>query len=100
MVEGWTKMDEGSWRHDKLDMYNKLNIFVLENPDATYVRDRTGKHISDMRRNERSKHGYIIVYTENSMGLGDRELGRASSKKKAKKKATTIMKANYNRLPR
>jgi len=100
MVKGWTKMDEGSWRHDKLDTYNKLNIYVLENPDANYVRDREGKHISDMRKNERSPHGYIIIYSDNGMmGKGLMELDRASSKKKAKKKATTIMQANYDSMP-
>lgn len=93
-MKGWTKMDEGSWRHDGYDHYNKLNIYTLENPSANLTRDKTGDHISEMRKHQRPSHGYVITYTDNGFGGGTKIVEKASSKTKAKKKANKIMRSH------
>jgi hypothetical protein len=91
MVKGWTKMAEGSWRHDAVGYgSNKLNIYGQTKRSRGEMKE---KHVADARKGERFDR-YLLVYTDNDGGTGTTRISTHSSKGKAKKKATKI-RENY-----
>lgn len=103
MIKGWTKMAEGSWRHDGYKTaHNKLNIYEKKNkeiPEKGSIEEVLGEHIADMEKGRRAEDGYVVVYTDNEdvlngTGVISKILDRAGNKDAAKKKATEIMRNN------
>lgn len=94
MAKGWTKMDEGSWRHDASGFgQNKLNIY------GSKEGEKAGTHIADAPKGTRF-HSYTVKYTFNDgSGNGTRVVAVTGTKEKAKKEATQFIKKFKDKTP-
>lgn len=101
---GFSKMAEGSYRHDGLDSKNMINVYELlpEDLRGSRVTDMLGDHVDDMPPNARSEAGYVVVYSDNR-DKDDAEgvfiCSKHDKKKRAMSKASDIMDDNESSIP-
>lgn len=96
--EGWTKMDEYSWRHDGSEIgQNKLNIFLKDEDEYKNM----GEHAGDVNLN--GYETYLVVYTVNDaptdVESGSHILSEHSSLRDAENAASKIRQENPNSEP-
>ena len=87
-IKGWTKMDDGSWRHDKSEYrQNKLNVYANMGEDKVHIADKQGR--------SRPMH-YEVIYTyHESNRSGSYLVDQFDSKREALKCAADFMRDNY-----
>ena len=85
MVKGWTKMMEGSWRHDASKYgQNKLNIYgnISKNDQV---------HIADARKGQRFESYSLKYYFNDGSGNRPRTIAVTTTKQEAKEEAAEFM---------
>jgi len=97
--KGWTKMDEGSWRHDGNNQgANKLNIHIKDEDEFKNI----GIHIAGVKT-RRHADTYLLVYTVNDSPTeyesGSHILGEFNTLDEVKKAATQVQKNNPDDTP-
>lgn len=89
--KGYTKIDDGQWRHNAWDENNYVNIYVRD-PNVGGMR---GPHIAEMPRYARVASGYIVTYTAEGEDSGPFEgthiLAEAESRTAARRVAEQLL---------
>lgn len=101
---GFSKMAEGSYRHDGLDSKNMLNVYELLPKDLRGgdTASMLGDHVDDMPPNARSEGGYVVVYSDNrdkDKAKGVFVCSKHEKKRTALSEASSIMDDNESSVP-
>lgn len=89
---GWTKMDEGSWRHDASGYgQNKLNIYADHGSSK--------EHVSNDRGGLGRPDSYDLTYTYNDDRSGSYVVSSHGTLREARKAATRFQRSWDHRAP-